>query len=430
MKPFMEISESLNDFKPSDIVKSLDNYIIGQDRAKRLVAIALRNRIRRKFVPEELRDEIAPKNILMIGPTGVGKTEIARRMAQILDAPFIIKSRMKEAAKEDVQAEVLKVIQKNVYDELARSGEIYSEDIEQTERAKTRNDIKKKIRGIDLDDMNISIKLKKKSMPVFPMIEMFPGMDEGEGSFQSIFNDMGLGGMETDEVRRITVKEAKEALTQQYMEDRIDKEKAIELGIKWAQEMGIVFIDEIDKIADKTKGQGPDVSREGVQRDILPIVEGTSVSTRYGTVKTDHMLFIAAGAFHVSKPSDMIPELQGRFPIRVELKSLLKEDLLRILIEPKNSLVKQYKALLLTEGVSLEFAGGAYDKIVEIAYDINKSVEDIGARRLHTVLEYLLEDISFEAPSMKEKKAVITEEYVSTRLNSIVKSLDLTKYIL
>ncbi len=457
----MEISESLNDFKPSDIVKSLDNYIIGQDRAKRLVAIALRNRIRRKFVPEELRDEIAPKNILMIGPTGVGKTEIARRMAQILDAPFIkveatkftergyvgrdveymiralvnysvniIKSRMKEAAKEDVQAEVLKVIQKNVYDELARSGEIYSEDIEQTERAKTRNDIKKKIRGIDLDDMNISIKLKKKSMPVFPMIEMFPGMDEGEGSFQSIFNDMGLGGMETDEVRRITVKEAKEALTQQYMEDRIDKEKAIELGIKWAQEMGIVFIDEIDKIADKTKGQGPDVSREGVQRDILPIVEGTSVSTRYGTVKTDHMLFIAAGAFHVSKPSDMIPELQGRFPIRVELKSLLKEDLLRILIEPKNSLVKQYKALLLTEGVSLEFAGGAYDKIVEIAYDINKSVEDIGARRLHTVLEYLLEDISFEAPSMKEKKAVITEEYVSTRLNSIVKSLDLTKYIL
>ena len=208
---------------------------------------------------------------------------------------------MKEVAKEDVQAEVLKVIQKNVYDELVRSGEINGDDIDQAERPKIRNDIKKKVRGTDFDDMSISVKLRKKSMPVFPMIEMFPGMDEGEGSFQSIFNDMGLGGMETEEVRRITVKEAKDALTQQYMEDRIDKDKAIELGIKWAQEMGIVFIDEIDKISDKSKGQGPDVSREGVQRDILPIVEGTSVSTRYGTVKTDHMLFIAAGAFHVSE---------------------------------------------------------------------------------------------------------------------------------
>ncbi len=455
----VEINETLNDFKPIEIVKSLDNYIIGQERAKRLVAIALRNRLRRKFVSDELKDEIAPKNILMIGPTGVGKTEIARRMAQILDAPFlkveatkftergyvgrdveymiralvnfsvnIIKSRMKEVAKEDVYSDVLKVIQKNVFDELAHSGDLNGENIT-IDKTKARNDIKKRVRGNDFDSMKISIKLRKKSLPIFPMVEIFPGMDEGEGSFQSMFNDMGMG-MESEEMKRITVKEAKEALTQQYMEDRIDKDKAIEIGIRWAQEMGIVFIDEIDKIADKAKGQGPDVSREGVQRDILPIVEGTSVSTKYGTVKTDHMLFIAAGAFHVSKPSDMIPELQGRFPIRVELNSLRKEDLKRILVEPKNSLIKQYKALLYTEGVDLDFEEGAFDKIVEIAYEINKTVEDIGARRLHTVLEYLLEDISFEAPSMKEKSITLTEDYVIKRLSSIVKSIDLTKYIL
>ncbi len=459
-EPFVEIRETLNDFKPSEIVKSLDNYIIGQERAKRLVAIALRNRLRRKFVSDELKDEIAPKNILMIGPTGVGKTEIARRMAQILDAPFIkveatkftergyvgrdveymirslvnysvniIKSRMKEMAKEGVYTEVIKVIQKYVFDELVQSGELNGDNMDQFDRTKIRNEIKRKIRGNDFDSLKISVKLRKKSLPVFPMVEIFPGMDEGEGSFQSIFNDMGMG-IESEEVKRITVKEAKDTLTQQFIEDRIDKDKAIELGIKWAQEMGIVFIDEIDKISDKTKGQGPDVSREGVQRDILPIVEGTSVSTKYGTVKTDHMLFIAAGAFHVSKPSDMIPELQGRFPIRVELSSLLKEDLKRILIEPKNSLIKQYKALLSTEGVNLNFDDRAYDKIVEIAYEINKSIEDIGARRLQTVLEYLLEDISFEASSIKDKNIFITEDYVIKRLSSIIKSADLTKYIL
>ncbi len=454
----VEFNENLSNFKPAEIVKALNNYIIGQERAKKLVAIALRNRIRRKYVSEELQEEIAPKNILMIGPTGVGKTEIARRMAQILDAPFIkveatkftergyvgrdvehmiralvnhsvniIKSRMRENAKEDIYTDTLKIIQKNIYDEYVRSGEYNGENIEQMDKIKIKNDIKRKLKNHELDNMVINIKLKKKTSPVFPMVEIFPGMDDVENGFQSIFNDMG---METEEVKRITVKEAKDALAQQFMEDRVDKDKAIELGIKWAQEMGIVFIDEIDKISDKAKGHGPEVSREGVQRDLLPIVEGTTVSTKYGMVKTDHMLFIAAGAFHVSKPSDMIPELQGRFPIRVELSSLQKDDLKRILIEPKNSLIKQYKALLFTEGITLEFDDKAFDKIVEIAYEINKSVEDIGARRLHTVMEYLLEEISFDASDTMEKTKQITADYVVKRLSSIIQSTDLTKYIL
>ncbi len=456
--PVVDIKESLDLFKPREIVSVLDNYIVGQEKAKRLVAIALRNRIRRKYVSDELKDEIAPKNILMIGPTGVGKTEIARRIAQVLDAPFIkveatkftergyvgrdveymiraivnhsvnlVKSRMRDQVKNDVYPDVFKVIQKNLFDELIETGEISFDELTQVEKNRMKNEIKKRLKSGGFDNYLINIKLRKKSNPIFPMVDMFPGMDDTEAGFQTIFNDMGI---ETDETKRITVKEATESLVQQYLDDRIDKDKAIELGLKWAQEMGIVFIDELDKISDKAKGNGPEVSREGVQRDLLPIVEGTSVNTKYGVVKTDHMLFIAAGAFHVAKPSDMIPELQGRFPIRVELHSLSKEDLLKILIQPKNSLVKQYKALLATEGVTLEFDDKAYEKIVEIAYEINSMVEDIGARRLHTIMEYLLEDISFDAPDMKGKTYSITKDYVEMRLSEITKSSDLTKYIL
>jgi ATP-dependent HslUV protease ATP-binding subunit HslU len=457
-QPLINIKENLETFKPKEVVSALDNYIVGQDKAKKLVAIALRNRIRRKFVPDELKDEISPKNILMIGPTGVGKTEIARRIAQILDAPFIkveatkftergyvgrdveymirslvnhsvnmVKSRMREQVKIDVYPDVMKVIQKNIYDEMLKSGELIIDDLTPADKNRIKNEIKKKMKTGQFDNMLISIKMKKKSAPVFPMADMFPGMEDMEVGFQSIFNDMG---MESEETKRLTVKEATDTLIQQYLEDRIDKEKAVELAIKWAQEMGIVFIDEIDKIADKAKGNGPEVSREGVQRDLLPIIEGTNVSTKYGIVKTDHMLFIAAGAFHITKPSDMIPELQGRFPIRVELNSLTKEDLKRILTEPRNSLVKQYKALLATEGVILEFDDDSYQKIVEIAYEINSLVEDIGARRLHTIMEYLLEEVSFNAPEMKPGRFVISKDYVEKRLSTITKSNDLTKYIL
>lgn len=454
----VDTTESLEKFKPKDVVRKLDQYIVGQEQAKRMVALALRNRIRRKFVSIELQNEIVPKNILMIGPTGVGKTEIARRIAQLVDAPFIkieatkftergyigrdvesmirslvnhsvnmIKSRMRETVKNDVGPEVQRTLNKSIWKELTESGDYDQFEMTPAEKRKARNKEYKKCANGDYDSRLVNIKIKKKPTGIFPMVDMFPGMDDMETNFQNIFGDMGA---EVEEQKRMTIKEARRSLTQQFIEERIDADKAIELGIKWAQEMGIVFIDEIDKIADKSSGHGPDVSREGVQRDLLPIIEGTTVNTKYGMVKTDHILFIAAGAFHVSKPADMIPELQGRFPIRVELKSLSVDDLRRILVEPKNSLVKQYVALLKTEGVTLEFEDGAYKKIVEIAYEINSNIEDIGARRLHTIMEYLLEEISFNAPDMKKKLAIIDIKYVNKRLKDIVKDKDRSRYIL
>jgi ATP-dependent HslUV protease ATP-binding subunit HslU len=454
----IDINESLDKFKPKEVVELLSQYIIGQEKAKRLVALALRNRIRRKFVPAELQEEIAPKNILMIGPTGVGKTEIARRIAQLVDAPFIkveatkftergyvgrdvesmiralvnhsvnlVKARMREAVKKDVDPEVTKTLQRAVWKELVDSGELNDIEMTPADKRRERAAIAKRIANGEYDGLIVSVKLKKRPTSIFPMVEMFPGMDDMDTNIQNLFGDTGI---ETEERKLLPIAEAREALTQQYMDERVDKDKAIEIGIRWAQEMGIIFIDEMDKISDKAGGHGPDVSREGVQRDLLPIVEGTSVNTKYGVVKTDHMLFIAAGAFHVSKPSDMIPELQGRFPIRVELDSLSINDLKRILIEPKNSLVKQYTALLNTEGVNLNFDDDAFAKIVEIAYDINSNVEDIGARRLHTIMEYLLEEISFNAPDMKDKNVNITSAYVEDRLSSISKDRDITRYIL
>ncbi len=453
------IRDSLDEFKPREIVKQLDQYIVGQAKAKKLVALALRNRIRRKNVAEDMRDEIAPKNILMIGPTGVGKTEVARRMAQILNAPFIkieatkftergyvgrdvehmirslvnhsvnlVRSQMREASKEHVGPRVLKTLQREVWNELVRNREVVEIDADPAERRRLKNEVNKKLAAGEYDGTEISVSIRKKPTQIFPIVDMFPGMEDMEVNFQNIFG--GDSELSTEELRRMTVKEARTTLTQQYMDEYIDKDKAIEFGLKWAQEMGIVFIDEIDKIADKASGQGPDVSREGVQRDLLPIVEGTNVNTKYGIVKTDHMLFIAAGAFHISKPSDMIPELQGRFPIRVELESLNKDDLKRILVEPKNSLVKQYRALLATENVDLQFREEAYHRIAEIAFEINNTTENIGARRLHTIMEFLLEDISFDAPDMKDKTVTIDAEYVNKRLAEIVRNKETTRYIL
>jgi ATP-dependent HslUV protease ATP-binding subunit HslU len=446
-------------FRPKDIVELLDQYIVGQDRAKRLVALALRNRMRRKLVPVELREEIAPKNILMIGPTGVGKTEIARRISQLVDAPFVkveatkftergyvgrdveymiralvnhsvnrIKSRMRDEVRESVIPEVNKLLQKAVWSQLSEEGEVPEFEMLPADKRKLRSDMMKKLSAGEYDNTVIEIKVKKKPVAIFPMIDMFPGMDDVETNFQSLFG--GEGGMETEEKRKMTVKDARDTLTEQFLDERIDKDKAIQLGLKWAQEMGIIFLDEIDKIADKASGHGPDVSREGVQRDLLPIIEGTTVSTKYGVIKTDHILFIAAGAFHISKPSDMIPELQGRFPIRVEMESLTRADLKRILIEPKSSLIRQYTELLETEGVKISFNEAAYDKIAELAFEINSTLEDIGARRLHTIMEFLMEDISFNAPDMPGEKVKITSEYVKERLSKIIKDSDVTKYIL
>ncbi|OHD54830.1 MAG: HslU--HslV peptidase ATPase subunit [Spirochaetes bacterium GWF1_51_8] len=449
----------MDKFKPKDVVALLDQYIIGQDRAKKLVALALRNRMRRKLVPEELREEISPKNILMIGPTGVGKTEIARRMAQLVDAPFVkveatkftergyvgrdveymirglvnnsvnqVKSRMREEVRESVLPEVAKNLHKAVWAVLTEQGEINEFEMPPSDKRKLKSDIAKKIALGEYDQLTIEIKVKKKPSAIFPMVDMFPGMDDVENSFSSLFG--GEGGIETEEKRKMSVKDARETLTEQLLDERIDKDKAIQLGLKWAQEMGIVFLDEIDKIADKASGQGPDVSREGVQRDLLPIVEGTTVSTKYGAVKTDHILFIAAGAFHISKPSDMIPELQGRFPIRVEMESLTREDLKRILTEPKSSLIRQYTELLETEGVKVSFHESAFEKIADIAFEINSTLEDIGARRLHTIMEFLMEDVSYDAPEMNGQKVKITSDYVEKRLKTIIKDSDITKYIL
>ncbi len=454
MENIINIEQNLDNFKPSYVVSLLDNYIIGQEKAKKLLAIALRNRIRRKYVSDDMKDEILPKNILMIGPTGVGKTELARRIAAIIDAPFIkveatkftergyvgrdveymiralvnhsinlVKSRVRDKLRSAIEEEVLKYI----VNELYKKEDVRFLFPELKSGKKIKSEIKNGILTGKFNDFEIDLKIKKKSQffPGFP--DFLPGFDEAS-EINAFFSDLGIGGV--DEIKTVTVKEAREILFQEFMENKLNNDEIIEIGLKWAQEMGIVFIDEIDKISDKSKGYGPEVSREGVQRDLLPIVEGTNVSTKYGIVKTDHILFIGAGAFHVCKPSDMIPELQGRFPIRVELERLSKEHLKRILIEPKNSIIKQYKELLRTESINLEFEDDAIDKIVEIAESINNELEDIGARRLHTVMEYLLEEVSFNAPDTKEKRFVITKKYVEERLSTIIQDSSLTQYIL
>ncbi|HHW19989.1 MAG TPA: ATP-dependent protease ATPase subunit HslU [Thermodesulfovibrio thiophilus] len=445
----------MENLTPKKIVEELDKFIIGQEQAKKAVAIALRNRYRRQLLPKELRDEVLPKNILMIGPTGVGKTEIARRLARLVNAPFVkveaskftevgyvgrdvesiirditeiamnmIKQehtkRVQEKAKQMAEERVLDVL-------LPQPG--YSKESDVTEEKssykETREKLRKQLREGVLDDRYIEVDLKEKVVP-FGIISNV-AMEEIEINLKEM-----LGSFLPEKVKRKKVKisEALTLFTQEEAGKLIDMEKVTKEAIERVEQTGIVFIDEIDKIASRGSSYGPDVSREGVQRDLLPIVEGSTVTTKYGPVRTDHILFIAAGAFHIAKPSDLVPELQGRFPIRVELSSLGKEEFIRILTEPDNALIKQYIALLATEGVELEFTPDAIAEIAEISQEVNEKTENIGARRLHTVMEKLLEDISFNASDLKGQKIIIDARMVRDKLNEILKSEDLSRYIL
>ncbi|WP_022670316.1 ATP-dependent protease ATPase subunit HslU [Hippea alviniae] len=443
---------------PKKIVELLDKYIVGQAEAKKAIAIALRTRYRRHKVKGDIKDEIMPKNILMIGPTGVGKTEIARRIAKITNAPFVkveaskftevgyvgrdVESIIRDLARisyEMVKQEELKKVEdkakkeaeEKVLDILVpplKNQSIYNNE-EEERLNRTREKFREKLKNGELDDkiIEITVSPQRAEQPM-PFIEIAAApIDEIDSSLRDMLDNLIPGRKKT---RKVTVKEALKIFQEEEAQKLIDKDKVKEKAIEKASNDGIVFIDEIDKIVSKSSStSGPDVSREGVQRDLLPIVEGSSVNTRYGIIKTDHILFIAAGAFHQVKPSDMIPELQGRFPIRVELKPLTKADFVRILKEPKNALIKQYKALLETEGIEINFTDDAIEKISEIAEKINKETENIGARRLHTLLEKLLEDISFEAPDT-DKQITIDAAYVENKLANIVEDRDLSRYIL
>ncbi len=459
-----------NEQTPRQIVEELDKYIIGQDEAKRSVAIALRNRWRSRKLEGAMRDEVIPKNILMIGSTGVGKTEIARRLAKLVKAPFIKVEATKftevgyvgrdvesivrdlaetavrmvrqermdsvqEKAKELAEERILDVFvpqpkkSQNPLGRLFGNAEDDDEKEEKDEKPKYqagREWVRKRLKNGELEKELIEIDVEESSRP---MVGMFAGSSL-EGMGDNIQDMIGNLMPKNRKKRKVTVEQARKIFTQEEAGKLIDMDEVAETAIKVAERSGIVFLDEIDKVAVKGNSNGADVSREGVQRDILPIVEGSQVSTKYGPVKTDHVLFIAAGAFHIAKPSDLIPELQGRFPIRVELKSLRKEDFERILTEPQNALIKQYQAMLATEGVELEFKESAISRIAQLACDVNEQAEDIGARRLHTLLEKLLEDVSFDAPELQDKHVVIDEAYVDDRLHDIVQNHDLSQFIL
>jgi ATP-dependent HslUV protease ATP-binding subunit HslU len=462
-------------FTPREIVGELDRYIIGQNKAKRAVAVALRNRFRRQRVPDELREEITPKNIIMIGPTGVGKTEIARRLAKLAQAPFVkveatkftevgyvgrdvesIVRDLVEQAIELVRCEQIEEVRikaaRNAEDRLVRMlarphaqaepeqvpqsfgpfsfslpNKALAPEIPESELA----DYRKRLRQGEFDERSIEIDVEEKGAAL-PLVSIFggPGMDDLERKMGDMLG--GLPGMKGKSKKKtLRVSEARKVLEEQEAERLVDMDKVKRLAVERSEQSGIVFIDEIDKIASRSQGvAGADVSREGVQRDLLPIVEGSTVSTKYGPVRTDHILFIAAGAFHVSKVQDLIPELQGRFPVRVELDSLTREDFVRILTEPKNALTRQYEALLATEGIELSFSADALDALAEYAAEANERAENIGARRLHTILEALLEDLCFRASELTEKEVRIDRERVRSTLAPILANDDLAKYIL
>jgi ATP-dependent HslUV protease ATP-binding subunit HslU len=468
-----EISNTpkLDDMTPKQIVEELDKHVVGQLKAKRAVAIALRNRIRRQKLPPDLAADVMPKNIIMIGSTGVGKTEIARRLARLSNSPFLkveaskftevgyvgrdVESMIRdltdisvEMVRQEKIAEVKDKAEQNVEEKLLdlllpspkisymedyskdpdgdADSAIFSDDKDLNNFQRTRENLREKLRAGKLNSRMVEIEVKERN---FPTIEVAGpmGIEEMGINMKDMLGNLFQG---RSKVQKMNIEDARKYLLQEEQENLIDMESVAKSALERVESSGIIFLDEVDKIAGRESGYGPDVSREGVQRDLLPIVEGTSVNTRYGMVRTDHILFVAAGAFHVSKPSDMIPELQGRFPIRVELDSLTVEDFKRILIEPKNSLIKQYIALLETEGVELQFTGDAIDAIANFAAQVNSKTEDIGARRLHTIVEKLLDVISFEAPDIDPKQQVIDAGYVNKMLSDIVKDQDLSRFVL
>ena len=441
---------------PRQIVELLDRHIVGQEAAKRAVAVAIRNRWRRQQLPEEMRKDVTPKNIIMIGPTGVGKTEIARRLAQLVGAPFIkveatkytevgyhgrdVESMIRdltEAAITMVRQEQRRVVEtkagervmERLIDMLVPGSSGWQPDEGESEenqrRHRTRDKMRAKLEAGELEDRMVEISVEQKAVPVQIFSNM--GMENMDVDLQNMFDRVMP---KQAQQRQATVKEARKILLEQETEALIDRQVVQELAIELAENQGIIFIDELDKVCGPAATSGPDVSRQGVQRDLLPVVEGTTVNTRYGPVKSDYVLFIAAGAFHVSKPADLMPELQGRFPIRVELTDLKREDFLRILTEPQNALTKQYAQLLATEGISLEFTKDGIETLAEIVFEVNRSSQNIGARRLHTILERVVEQISYDGPDLPNKHAVIDSAFVRERLDAILEKQDLSKFIL
>jgi ATP-dependent HslUV protease ATP-binding subunit HslU len=455
-----ELLPALDDMTPREIVAELDKYIVGQTAAKRAVAVALRNRVRRQKLPPEIAEDVLPKNILMIGPTGVGKTEIARRLARLAGCPFIKVEASKytevgyvgrdvESMVRDLVETSIDMIREEKLDEVADRAEQAAEErvldlllplspppapgtseaeaAAQREQAqRTREKLRAQLREGKLDQRMVDLEVRERMMPSFEIISN-QGVEEMDVNIKDMLS--GMFGQQKKK-RKMSVADAFEYLIQEEENKLLDMDQITRIAVERAEQMGIIFIDEIDKVAGRESGHGPDVSREGVQRDILPIIEGTTVNTRYGMIRTDHILFIAAGAFHVSKPSDLIPELQGRLPIRVELQSLKEEDFIRILTEPKNALLKQAVALLETEGVKLSFSDDAVAAIARFATSVNEQTENIGARRLHTILEKVLDELSFEAPDLKKKTVKVDSAYVNKQLADIVKNQDLSRYIL